>query len=532
MNLKQLREKRATMLREAEALQGRDGAFARDEDRATFDAKMSEIAGLDEKIREAEAAVAARSRTLLERDPTDPGAGRNRIRGAEGADDDGDHGDDDPDERSLGAEAERQRVQGIMTACRAARLPQKFADSLIESGEDLLDCQRKIFDEMSKRGGDDLGPRRGQARVEITGDDPLVHQRDGIQNALLHRVAPHYFKLEEIGRNYRGLTLLDTAKLYLTSRGQRVTDMSRLELAGVALGFSVRGGYHTTSDFPLLLADVANKTLRRAYDEFPITFAPIVRRTTVPDFKNVNRVQLGDAPTLQKVLEHGEFTRGSISEGREQFAISTYGRIFAITRQALVNDDTSAFERVPMMFGRALRSLESDLVWAQITSNPTMGDSNALFSTAHGNLATDDGAIDTTTLGAARTSMRKQTGLDGQKINVVPRFLIVPAALETDADKQVTTIVPAQASNVNVFSGRLTVVAEPRLDDASTAAWYLAGDPAQIDIIELAMLEGQDGPSVESRIGFDVDGVEIKARHDVAAKVLDWRGLYKNEGDT
>jgi hypothetical protein len=36
---------------------------------------------------------------------------------------------------------------------------------------------------------------------------------------------------------------------------------------------------------------------------------------------------------------------------------------------------------------------------------------------------------------------------------------------------------------------------------------------------------------VESRVGFDVDGLEIKARLDVAAKVIDWRGLHKDPGD-
>jgi hypothetical protein len=93
--------------------------------------------------------------------------------------------------------------------------------------------------------------------------------------------------------------------------------------------------------------------------------------------------------------------------------------------------------------------------------------------------------------------------------------------------------VPALVSNVNIFAGRLSVIAEPRLDDASPDAWYLAASTEQIDIIELAFLEGQEGgPMVESKLGFDVDGIEFKARHDVTAKVLDWRGLYKNEGDT
>jgi len=52
----------------------------------------------------------------------------------------------------------------------------------------------------------------------------------------------------------------------------------------------------------------------------------------------------------------------------------------------------------------------------------------------------------------------------------------------------------------------------------------------QIDTIEYAYLEGQEGAYVESRNGFDVDGVEIKCRLDFGAKAIDWRGLYKNPG--
>lgn len=34
----------------------------------------------------------------------------------------------------------------------------------------------------------------------------------------------------------------------------------------------------------------------------------------------------------------------------------------------------------------------------------------------------------------------------------------------------------------------------------------------------------------ETRSGFEVDGIEIKARHDFAAKAIDWRGLFRNAG--
>ncbi len=326
------------------------------------------------------------------------------------------------------------------------------------------------------------------------------------------------------------MTLLDVARTYLNARGVRTTGLSKMELAGAALGLSSRAGLHTTSDFALLLADVSNKTLRRAYDEAPQTFTAIGRRVTLPDFKPVYRMQIGDAPALLEVLEHGEFQRGTIGEGREVFQLATYGRVFGITRKTLVNDDTDAFGRVATLFGRSARNLESDLAWDQITSNPQMGDGNNLFSAAHLNLAGAGGdQIDVDSLGAGRAAMRQQLSLDGNRINIAPRYLIVPVDLETRADQILAPITPNTFGQVNPFSGKLSTIAEPRLSDP--LAWYLAASPDQIDMLEYGTLEGEEGPVVESRIGFDIDGLEIKCRHDFAAKVIDWRGFYKNPGD-
>lgn len=435
----------------------------------------------------------------------------------------------EPNERDLGAQQERERVQGILSSTRAARLPMSYADKLIaDPSMTLLRAQTAIFKEMERR--DPEVPTRSAVPIQM-GDDPLVHVRAGIQNAILHRVAPNQFKLDDKGREYRGMTLLDVAKAYSHARGIRTTGLSKMEIAGVALGINTRGALHTTSDFAELLADTASITLRRAYEEAPPTFGPIARRVTLPDFKPVKRLQLGEAPELLEVDEHGEFTRGTIGEGKEAFQLATYGRVFGITRKALVNDDTDAFGRIPQLFGRAARKLEANIIWQQITSNPTMGDGNALFSAAHNNLATDGDVISIASVSRARLAMRMQTAPDGSLLDVVPRFLVVPAALETVSDQLVAPVVAAQPGQVNPFTGRLQVITEPRLDANSSTAWYLFASPDALDIIEYAYLEGEEGPMVESRVGFDVDGLEIKARLDFAAKVIDWRGIYKDPGE-
>jgi hypothetical protein len=118
-------------------------------------------------------------------------------------------------------------------------------------------------------------------------------------------------------------------------------------------------------------------------------------------------------------------------------------------------------------------------------------------------------------------------------LNVRPSFLVVPATLELLAEQLIAqSLVPAKSGDVVPASIRsLAVIAEPRLDPASGAVpWYLFASPAAIDTLEYAYLEGQEGVFIESRMGFDVDGVEIKARLDFGAKAIDWRGLHKNPG--
>ncbi|HMJ88149.1 MAG TPA: hypothetical protein VK504_33460 [Vicinamibacterales bacterium] len=523
--MNKLQKKRARLVREAEALRTTDGSFADDTARQAFDAKMAEVDAIDVQLRGV-------SETILGINPLDPGAPETR----DADEDDGEEGDEVV---QAAVTRERERGQAISAGCRAARLPLSFATKLIDDPKMTLErAQTLILDELGKRGGQSFGPssQPSGARDVIVGEDPLVHVRAGIENALLHRCRPKTgsdpkgFELSDMGRQYRGMTMLRIAEAYLNQRGIRTTAMGKMQIAGAALGLSERA--HTTSDFPNLLADVANKTLRQAYEEAPQTWQPISRRTTLPDFKPVKRLQLGEAPSLLEVGEHGEFTFGTIGEGKEQFQLATYGRRFAITRKALVNDDTDAFSRVPTLFGRSARNLESDTVWGQITANGLMGDGVALFAAGHNNLSGSSNAIAITPVAAGRAAMRVQKGIDGVTLlNIFPKFLIVPAAKETIADQFVSVnLMAATTATINPFAGRLQVLAEPRLDAVSAVSWYLAASPDQIDIIEYAYLEGEEGPMVESRVGWEVDGLEIKCREDFAAKVIDFRGLWKDPG--
>ena len=160
-----------------------------------------------------------------------------------------------------------------------------------------------------------------------------------------------------------------------------------------------------------------------------------------------------------------------------------------------------------------------------------MADTKAVFHADHANLANPGAAISDSTVAAARLALRSMKGMDGvTPINATPKFLLVPAALENTAEKYSSTIYPAEAANVNEFGGtnKLTLVVDPRLDSAiSATAWYVFADPAVLPVIEYAYLAGFEGVNIETRNGFDVDGVEIRARLDFGAGVIDYRAGYK-----
>jgi len=421
--------------------------------------------------------------------------------------------------RNEAIEEERKRTITIKEMVRKVNLEESFADKMIEDGVSLDDVRGQIIEKLAEKQKDN---DTRSSNVTVTKDENETRVRCA-KEAILNRANSARYEMTEGARKFANHSMLDMAREFCEAHGINTREMTKMELVGRA--------FHSTSDFPYLLADVANKTLRDAYAEAPETHMEIAREITLPDFKELSRTQIGDGPELDEVLESGEVTYGTVGEAAEKIQIKTYAKALSITRKAIINDDLDAFSRIPSLFGRRARQKEADLVWAIITGNPDMYDSVALFHADHGNLASSGATIDVTTLGAGRLAMRTQTGIDGATINITPRKILVPAALETKAEQIINTvIVPATDSNANPFKGTLKVVAEPRLDATSATAWFLAASPSEIDIIELARLQGESGPVIETQEGFEIEGMKMKVRIDVGVKAIDWRGVYKNPG--
>lgn len=434
--------------------------------------------------------------------------------------------------------AEQERITTIRSAVATANrttqglaLDEAFTNGLVSRNLTVDQARAEIFARLEQHSSQNA-PTRSAAGVETVRDEQ-VQRRSDMGAALLHRALPGRHQLPETARRYRGYSLYELARRSLEDQGLSTEGMSRMEMVSIAMGNSDAMGFrslHGTSDFAVALASTVNRTLRDAYTSAPRTFPVWARRGTLPDFRAATRVAVAGNLTLEKVNEFGEFKRGKLVDAGETIQLATYGKVIGVTRQTVINDDLDFLSRLPAMYGRAAADFESDTVYGVLNANANMADGVALFHATHGNLGTA-GAPSETTLSEARKAMRLQKDPSGnnQPLNLTARYLIHPVALETAVQKLLNAVIVAtKSADTNVFNGYYTAVPEPRLDASSATAWYLASD--QIDTIEYAYLDGEEGLYTEQRMGFEVDGLELKARLDFAAKATEYRGLFKNAG--
>lgn len=379
---------------------------------------------------------------------------------------------------------------------------------------------------IGERSGD--GATTEPAAAVVT-EDSHDKFRAGATEVLHARAGLHEKgKRPDIAKNeFSSFSLMDMARQALALAGVRTDGMDRMELVGAAFA-------HSTSDFPYILENTGRKALLMGYSEAPETFGLWTRAGNLSDFKTASRTGLSEFSDLEKVGEDGEFKHGSFGDQREQITLETYGKLFRITRQAIINDDMNAFSAIPRKMGRAAARKIGDLAWGVLTGNAAMADGTALFHADHSNLGTA-GAPTVTTVGAGKTSMGVQTDSSGNAtLNITPSYLLVPRALEDTAnvlmsaenDPSITT----RNGKPNPQRNLAEVVSDARLDAASTTAWYLAADPSMFDTVEVAYLDGNPNPFLEQQEGWSVDGTEFKVRIDAAAKALDHRSMHKNAG--
>ncbi|PTQ70359.1 ATP-dependent protease ClpP protease subunit [Pseudomonas sp. GV071] len=371
-------------------------------------------------------------------------------------------------------------------------------------------------------------PGRSGANAHIyAGNGNLVG--DSVRASLMARAGHEQNQPDNV---YNHMSLRELARASLHDRGIGVATLDPMRMVGLAFT-------HTTSDFGIILMDVANRSMLAGWDLAEETFQLWTKKGQLSDFKVSHRIGLGEFPSLRQVREGAEYKYVTVGENSQQIALATYGELFSITRQAIINDDMNLLTDIPKKMGEAAKGTIGDLVYGILTSNPNLSDGKPLFQAAdHKNLQTGAGsALSVDSLDKGRTMMRTQkTSKDAGKerpLNIRPAFVLTPVALESKALQLInSTSVPTAQVNqgvANPIQGMAKVISDARLDDVSSTAWYLAAAQGK-DTIEVAYLNGVETPYMEQQQGFTVDGVATKVRIDAGVAPLDFRGLGKANG--
>lgn len=411
-------------------------------------------------------------------------------------------------------EQERKRTSEITAMFRDFDV--EGADEAIVLGKSVEEAREMVMDQLRAR-------NKG---VSVTmGEAESDKFRAAAQDAVLMAAGIPVADAAPGAQELRGYSMVEMARESLRREsGSTVNFGDNMELARAAI--------NSTSTFPAIMSNLANKSVMVGFNEAETTYQIWAGKGSNRDFKEAARVALSEAGTLELVPEGGQFKQDSFGEASARTKVATYGKLFSLTRQAIINDDLGLFSKIATKYGSAAKRLVNKMVYAQLTGNVKMQDNVALFDTKHGNVAGTGEALSVKAIAKAITAMRRQKGITGEAtLNITPKYLVVPPELEMTAYQIVNSTAAVDGVNsgvANPYKGRFIVVADAELTDPD--AWYLVADATQHDTIEVTYLNGVETPRLETRQGFDVDGIEYKVAFDCGVSALDFRGVFKNAG--
>lgn len=384
----------------------------------------------------------------------------------------------------------------------------------------------------------------GAPSVKVGEDRGRVALRSAVADAIALKGGLKIAKPHELSGRYRSLRMVDIGRRVLVSLGIKDADTwaaskvaqvmlnSRMlvnEMQKVALG---AGDYYSAvGTFTGIFGDTANRGLIEGYTSFQRMWPKFARKYLAPDFKQLDRSTFGSI-SLASTAAGYDVTYAALGDRREVYSLAKYTGGTAFTWEQIVNDDLDAISGVPRKLGFLAAQKEDSVAFGVINTNAALQDTYAWFQAAnHANYTASGTAISATSIGVGISQMMAQTDAGGSDpLNIMPGVLLCsPAKLALARQCVYGQVDPASSGGaLNPWYGDMEVVSSGFL---SGNAWYLFAKPGTPgESLEVAFLDGQEEPLIESEEDFDSKTMKMKVTHVVAAGAIDYRGAYKNAG--
>lgn len=325
-----------------------------------------------------------------------------------------------------------------------------------------------------------------------------------------------------------------------------------------------------TSQFQWYMGHILQRRTYAMYNKMGHEWSSYVRTSTVPDFRNVERLWRNDAAAPMEFLQEQEqYAYTGVTGDTTEYRIAKYGRLMGLTWEDLINDDLNFLNDFPQTLATSAVMTEARFVTdlytaADGTPNTTV------FSSGNGNLLTANdelgtganAALSIDSLRAAVFQMQKQTYADDDNnlplmfssfVCVIPHSLSIVAdflqnAREIRHSTGGTSRV-AKGSNEyefimnNNMMGNIRFVVNPWIDikggSTTRNEWYLFGMPTNARPgIEVAYLRGHERPQLfmrredsrslgggDTRGSFEQDTLDYKIRGVFGGAVIDHRQM-------
>ena len=467
-------------------------------------------------------------------------------------------------------EGEQQRQAAIRELAEIAGTPDEVVRQLVDDDQIDVDAARtRIRDEHRSRTRASVSPdrpsagpaihsRNSQSEVSRQSLACALMIREGVSDPLANWTTYNAAggsmrrsnrssdaELERhVDRGYElsGLPLMEIARRCLEADG------IRCELTAQSIGHAIQqrgSAAMSTSTLVGVFSQSISALLLEGFMRQADSTDGWVRNRDVPNFQTQERHRIENGTTMRKLPRGGTAQSVEVSEATESYNIARYAGLWTVDDQDLVDDTLGALnDQAPAEMGKSAADLQGDLVYSILLANGNMRDGNPLFDNAHDNLNATS-PLDVANLEKVRAAMRKQTE-NGKNLFIVPRYLIVPADLESTAETLVESNIVVTGSDVirgnansNSRAG-LEVRADSRLDNGvvdpntgtthagSGTKWFLSADGGS-QTIEVGHLRGTNrAPTMRTAV-LDKGqfGISFDVKRDIGAKALSWHGLQQ-----
>ena len=304
-----------------------------------------------------------------------------------------------------------------------------------------------------------------------------------------------------------------------------------------AFGHDIQAGLSTV-DIGGILSNVTNKFLLEGFFSVERTWRNVCAVRNVSDFKTVTSYRLIGKDQYEQVAPGGELKHGTLGEQSYSNKADTYGLLLSIDRRDIINDDLGAITTVPRKLGRGSGLKINSVFWTTFLSNADF------FKAANNNyLEGADTALGIDGLTKAEETFLNQVDADNNPIGIMPAILLVPTALSAMGtmlfkslefrDTTANSKNPTANPHMGKFRPEVSrYLANKNFPGFSAKAWYLLADPNDLAVIEVAFLNGQESPTIETtEADFNVLGVQMRGYHDFGVALQEPRGGIKSKGE-